>query len=250
MQPNVSIMKTLKHLFIFAFAFSVVTIDSCRKDQLSGPFAITPHDFLVSGKYDRLELEIVYVDGYRPEQATVDHLQNFLSDRINKTGGISVIYKSIASPNKGSYTLDDIKKIEKKERENYSRGNRISAFIFFADGHYSDPNILGSAYGSTSMVIFERTLQENSGGIGQPSRFVLEATACEHEFGHILGLVDNGTKMVTAHMDGSHDKHCSNQNCLMYYAVETTDILANLSPNNVPTLDENCINDLRANGGK
>jgi len=243
-------MRALKIFFVVAVVFFSASIPSCRKDQLTGPFAITPNDFLSSDKYEKLEIEIVYVEGYKPESNTVDHLQNFLKDRLNKSGGITVIYKSISSPGKAYYTIDDIQRVEKKQRENYTKGKTLSAFVFFADAPYSAANTLGVAYGSTSLAIFERTVNDNSGGIGQPSKYVLEATASEHEFGHLLGLVDNGTKMVNAHLDNAHPKHCSDQNCLMYYAVETTDILSNLSGGNIPELDANCINDLRANGGK
>jgi hypothetical protein len=241
-------MKVVRAFLVLAVVFFTATT-SCRKDQLTGLFAITPDDFLSSDKYKKLEVEIVYVNGYRPETATIDHMQSFLNARLNKPQGISFIYKSINSPGKSSYTIDDVQKIEKKERVDNTKGKTISAFIFFADAHYSDASVLGTAYGSTSIAIFERTVNENSGGLTQPSKYLLEATACEHEFGHLLGLVDNGTKMVNSHIDGAHGKHCNNQNCLMYYAVETTDVLA-IMGGDVPELDENCLDDLRANGGK
>ena len=70
-----------------------------------------------------------------------------------------------------------------------------------------------------------------------------------HEIGHILGLVNNGAAMVTAHEDGDNRAHCTNTNCLMYYTIETTGLM-NMLNNNIPQLDANCINDLRASGGK
>jgi hypothetical protein len=58
--------------------------------------------------------------------------------------------------------------------------------------------------------------------------------------------VDNGTSLTSQHSDGGH--HCNNEECLMYYAVETTDVLAMLV-SGVPRLDDACIADLRGNGG-
>ena len=78
----------------------------------------------------------------------------------------------------------------------------------------------------------------------------LEASVLEHEIAHLLGLVDIGTKMVANHKDASHGNHCSNQNCLMYYASETTDILTALVGGSIPSLDADCLNDLKGNGGK
>jgi hypothetical protein len=224
--------------------------NSCRKDELSGPLGIEAHDFLSNDKYTKLNIEIVFVKGYKPTDNTVSALQNFLDERVNKSSGISVFYKEISSPGKSYLTIDDIQKIEKKERDHYSKGSTLCAFLLFTDVPYTDPKVLGVAYGSTSIAVFESTIDNYSGGIAQPSRYVLESTVGEHEFGHLLGLVDFGTKMVTDHRDYSNGNHCSNQNCLMYYATETTDILGNLTGGNIPSLDQNCLDDLKSNGGK
>ena len=100
------------------------------------------------------------------------------------------------------------------------------------------------------MVLFGKKIHDNSGGLGQASRTKLEATVLEHEFGHILGLVDIGTPMQTNHKDAAHGNHCNNTNCLMYYTSETTDILGFLITGNIPSFDANCIADMHANGGK
>lgn len=64
------------------------------------------------------------------------------------------------------------------------------------------------------------------------------------------GLVNKGTALTSLHQDGVHGKHCSNSGCLMYYEAETSDIINNLLGDPIPSLDQNCINDLKANGGK
>ncbi len=48
-------------------------------------------------------------------------------------------------------------------------------------------------------------------------------------------------------MDEAHPNHCDNKNCLMYYATQTSGLINN---NSLPALDADCVNDLRANGGK
>lgn len=227
-----------------AFVFA-----GCRKDKIdNGPFAIEPKDYLSSKKYSELMIEICYVDGFMPEQAALDHLKSFLETRCNKPGGISFTYKNIASPGEASFTEEELEKLEKNQRSEYSRRDRLVVFVFFADAAYNPASTLGLKYGNSSVAVFEKTVKDNSGGFGQPTKTVLETTVLEHEFGHLLGLVDAGTDMVTAHSADGH--HCSNSDCLMYYAVETLDFLGNLSGGDVPELDANCIADLQANGGK
>lgn len=67
----------------------------------------------------------------------------------------------------------------------------------------------------------------------------------EHEFGHLLGLVGQGSAEQTPHKDPLNGFHCSNPNCLMYFSIET-----NPPFNTLPSFDADCIADLKANGGK
>jgi hypothetical protein len=94
------------------------------------------------------------------------------------------------------------------------------------------------------------TIANNSGGFSQPSRETVETTVLQHEFGHILGLVGNGTPTVQDHQDEANGAHCDVDTCLMYFAVRTSDFVNNLMGGNVPELDSQCIQDLQANGGK
>ena len=239
-------MKNAKFvLIIFLFIFSA---ESCKKDKRDWLFPINPHDFLSSSKYEKLTVDVVYVEGNQPTTEAMNHVKDFLSERLNKPGGITITYKSISPSGKTSFTIDDLREIEKKHRSSYSKHKSLVAFVFFADAPYSDGNVLGIAYGNSSVGIFEKTIHDHSGGLGQSPRSILESTVVEHEFAHLFGLVDNGTEMANAH--SSNGKHCNNQNCLMYYATETTDIMASIIGGSVPALDDNCIADLRKNGGK
>jgi hypothetical protein len=80
---------------------------------------------------------------------------------------------------------------------------------------------------------------------------LLEATVLNHEFAHLLGLVNNGTPMQTDHQDEAHGHHCDNEDYLMYWTVETSDALSNLIGNsNPPPLGTDCQTDIEANDGE
>lgn len=227
---------------------------ACRKDSALQNSKVTATDFLSDRKYEVLIVEIQYVNGYQPTTQTLDHLRDFLEKRVNKPGGISFVESVLPSPGKSAYSLAEIKDIEKRGRSQHTGGKAITAYMLYLDGHYAEgggsSRVLGIAYDKSSMVIFGKTIREYAGGVTQPPLYMLETTVSEHEFGHILGLVNNGTSLQTSHQDVSNGHHCNNTNCLMYYKAETSDIVNNLLGGSIPELDQPCIADLRANGGR
>ena len=248
------VMKTLICSLLILTSSLFMVFVSCHKTENSIDPKVTPNDFLSGTKYDKLIIEVNYVSGYEPTEATINSMVSFLETKINKPGGIEIQKKEISSGQTSFYTLTDIQNIEKHNRKNTISGNTLAAYILFIDKDYSlnantQSKVLGITYGKSSIVIFENTIRQYSGGITQPSVTRLETIVVEHEFGHLLGLTNNGSKMQVSHQDSPNGSHCSNENCLMHYSVETTDVIDNLM-NNIPTLDNNCLNDLKANGGK
>lgn len=245
-------MKTINFLLLAGFFFALSS--GCKKDLIIKNDKVTPHDFLSGNNYEKLIVEVQYVSGYMPASETMNALAAFLQKRLNKPGGIIISEKSISSRGKSYYTMNDIKDIEKSERTENTGGNTITAYLLFIDGEYAgnagNSKTLGITYSNSSMVIFEKTIRDYSGGITEPKRDVLESTVINHEFGHIFGLVNNGSDMQGYHQDVNNGKHCNNKNCLMHYLAETSDIISNLLSNAIPEFDSNCINDLQANGGK
>jgi hypothetical protein len=147
-----------------------------------------------------------------------------------------------------------VQAVEDANRKYFSSGDQLAAYFLFVDGNSAEDTgsfqILGQAHRNTSMVLYEKTVQALSGGLGKPSTATLESTILLHEFGHILGLVNVGTPMQSQHQDTANGHHCSSTHCLMYYAVDTSDFLSNLLGGSIPSLDAGCLQDLKANGGK
>ena len=246
---------------LLSYTLLLVAIAACsKKDNNTGLPSInsnndkaigaSAHDLLAASAYTSIKIEIQYMPGYAPDAAGVNNLIAFISALTNKSGGISVVQTQIPSAGSSVLSLNDIANIEKNNRTVYTSGTQLGVYFLYTDGGYTQSNVLGFAYRNTSLCILGKTIHDNSGAIGQASRTKLETTVIEHEFGHILGLVDLGSPMQTSHIDATHGNHCNNSNCLMYYASETTDILGFLITGNIPTLDANCKADLTANGGK
>jgi hypothetical protein len=246
-----------KSIILFGLLVSITAINfSCKKTPETIDNKVAPIDFISQGRYTNLIIEINYVSGYAPTDESVNNLIVFLKQRINKPNGIAVVKKEISVANTGAYyNLNQVQDIEYANRKMITAGSTLTAYVLYLDKEYegtasSQSKVLGINYQSSSIVMFENTIAQFSGGLTQPSRGLLESTVIEHEFGHVLGLVNNGTAMQTAHQDVPNGKHCNNTSCLMYYTVETSDIVKNLLGSAPPDLDANCLNDLRASGGK
>lgn len=248
-------------LLIIIFFF--IILSGCRKtfDPFSSnpgdpdyfynrPVGASANELLSSNKYKSLKIEIQYMAGFDPQGTTITHLQNLLTSILNKPSGISIVTKEIPAHNSAALTIDQVFEIEKANRTVFSIGDQLGVYLLYTNGYYSDNNVLGAAYRNSSMVLFGKNIKDNSGGLGQASRTKLESTVFEHEFGHILGLVDIGSTMQVNHKDTGHGNHCNNSACLMYYTADTRDVLGFLITGNIPSFDANCLADLKANGGK
>ncbi|RXR21385.1 membrane metalloprotease [Flavobacterium amnicola] len=257
-------MKLLK----ITCLFFLMAISGCSSDSNSNSNTIengvnkapnqkatgsSANDLLAATKYNKLVIEILYVKNFKPATQTITNLQNFLAARLNKPGGIVITQREINPTGFSPYDINEIVSLENAYRTKYNNGTTIALYMFFADGNASGDTstsfTLGSAYRNTSFVIYENTIKNNSGGIGQPTTVNLETTVILHEMCHLLGLVNLGSPMQTPHLDFSHDKHCNDDTCLMYWEAENNGALSMIL-GGVPDLDTNCLNDLIANGGK
>lgn len=207
-------------------------------------------DFLTNDDFDELIIEVQYMPGYRPESDALQELQSFLEQRLNKSSITILEPEEIESGNQNSYSASDVRSIEREHRSLFSDENRLAAYILILDGEFDQGNVLGIAHFNTSMALFGEVVDSVSGGIGQPSRRVVEATILNHEAGHLLGLVNNGTEMQEPHQDEENGAHCDVDSCLMYFAVNTSDFIANVFGGSMPELDDLCIADLQAAGGR
>lgn len=240
----------LLHLFSCADDESSVVADgTAYHNQAVGKSAT---DLLAAASFSSLKVEVVYVEGHEPTAGTLTNLKAFLEKRLNKPQGIIIQKTAIASPKLAPYSIRDIEQVERDFRALHNQGNSLAVFAFIADGAYADnENVFGKAYKNTSVALFGTKIDQYSGGIGQPSKTLLATTVMNHEFGHIMGLVNIGVLPQTDHQDTAHGRHCDVKNCLMYWTAETGDAVANLvGLSQAPNLDSQCIADLQAQGGK
>ncbi len=245
------IKNKLKILLLVLFlGFSACSTDEERAPD-DRPLGVSARSFLSDEDFTSLSVEIVYVTGFKPSESSLSNIKSFLQTYLNKPGGINIQLNAIPAPGMSTYSLDEIKEIENRYRTSFTSGTKLSTFIFIADNQ-SDAStsrelVLGKAYKNTSMVIFEKEIRELAENAGVSSSQI-QQTTIKHEFGHLFGLVDNGSPAQTDHVfkdpDNPHEKgHCSITGCLMVRDLDYT-------KNSNPELGAKCHLDLVANGGK
>lgn len=214
------------------------------------------NDFLADSNFTELVIEIDYMEGYAPNEEALDSLEAFLKRRLHKTS-ITILEPTVIPPGgQNAYSGSEIRDLEEQHRDEFTEtveDDQLAAYMIIVDGEYTQQNVLGIAYYNTSNAFFGAAYDQASGGVGQASRFKIEATSFRHEFGHLFGLVNidgSGTEMQNDHQDEENGHHCDNDQCLMYYAMESTDLFGEFIGEEIPSLDQNCLLDLQDNGGK
>jgi predicted Zn-dependent protease len=252
--------KWIYFLILTFFSFTQFGCDTSRdetnqvKDRVAArrPIGAAAREILSAQHFQTLEVEIQYMVGFEPTEELVGSIKTFLEEVTNKPGGVNIFLSAIAPLNQGSYTIQDIRKIEDENRNAYNAGRTFGLYILFLDGYSAEDRgtnfTFGLVHRSSSVAMFGRRVREQAAQSGV-SRALLENTVTRHEIGHLMGLVNVGSEMQEHHEDPNHGGHCDNSGCLMYWAVETSNLL-NVLGGQVPPLDENCRNDLRANGGR
>lgn len=219
------------------------------------PTGTSYEDLLSATRYEELVVEIFFMPGMEPDSRTLEQFESFLEARLNKPGGITLELVPIPSANEENYSIIEITNLEKEIRSQYNKGDKIAVFAVFLDAPYAgnteNGTVLGVAYQNTSFAMFESSVQEFSNKPFAPSRYVLESTVLNHEFGHLMGLVNAGAPLQSQHQDTEHGRHCTNDECLMYWTAETGEgLLSTLTGGSIPSLDNACLEDLKAAGGK
>lgn len=207
--------------------------------------------FLADDQYTSLEIEIDYMPGHEPTQDGLDSLRSFLEQRLNKNNITFRTPSEISSGGQSSYTSSDVRTIEENNRDYYTEAgsSTLQAYFLMIDGEFEQSNVLGIAYWNTSVAFFGQTIEEVSSGIGAPPEEKIEGTVFRHEFGHNMGLVGNGSPTQSDHKTND-SAHCTTDGCLMEPAVETGDFFANTFDGDIPNLQQYCLEDIQANGGK
>ena len=101
-------------------------------------------------------------------------------------------------------------------------GNTAEVAIIFVNGQFNgSAATLGVHISGTRFAFVFKDVVLSVGGSDTSQKYVEQATVV-HEIGHTIGFVNNGVPLQTNHEDESHPHHTTNEDGVMYWAVEST----------------------------
>lgn len=119
------------------------------------------------------------------------------------------------------FTVSDLLAISRRVRRTPVATDTAIIQVLVLDGWFRDAsgvrtNLLGGHLDNTGVIVLFRPVIASTGATGQafiPK--VVEQTTLVHEFGHAVGMVDNGLEANAASPDLEHRHHCTSSRCVM-----------------------------------
>ena len=201
---------------------------------------------LSSQKYTSMVLEIDYEPGYRPETSSTDLLKERLEQVCDKPDGIDILLTETNFQHSGSWSADDVRDKGSEAKSNDPQtGTTLYWQALFPSGEYETDGVLGVAVNPSTVAIFGDSVDEAEGPFfSRPSSEEIENCVLVHEFGHLLGLVNLVYQSPVDHEDPDHPGHSNNEESVMYWAVESSDISNIISGQLPDEFDQDDLDDL------
>jgi hypothetical protein len=208
-----------------------------------------------------LRFELDVVAGLEPYPASLEYLTTLVARVLSKPDPV-IFDRDETLPAFGDdhvWTFNELDEYSRQHAADDASG-AVSIHVLFVDGRYDadddSGSVLGLAWGERYIALFQDAIRSGCSGVLGP----LQTDTCElaersvwaHEFGHVIGLVDNGLMEQTPHRDVDHGRHDASEDCLMYWAYESPAVfdvlLSRLETGQSPDIDfcEHCWADLTA----
>ena len=226
-----------------------------------------PIDQIYARATTKLTIEIDYQPGAEPYTGSLLGMDtwNLFTTNVNRlfqgAGKTLTVpttlpqMEKLATVTGTEWNVQAILEVAAQHRAGQNTTDTASFYFVYFDGYFKDDtgvrkDVLGVSLGNTGILAMFKPVIEASTSNSRFRMFVEQSTLI-HEFGHAIGLVDNGVTMVKTHKDTPHGAHCTSDKCVMYWANEGAAsalqfVQQYLTTGNEILYDTDCLNDVQA----
>jgi hypothetical protein len=167
----------------------------------------------------KIVYQLLVQNGKGPDQATVNHVVDMLRRVSGKTVDVPAPVELPGGP--AQWTTADLHTYADQYGKVKSSTDAAVLNVLFVKGRHKDSeSILGVATRADVLTMFPDQYRNLGTGLNPQA---IETAVIMHETGHILSLV--GFQVRPERQDKAHPGHSSNKGSVMYWAVETDDII-------------------------
>jgi hypothetical protein len=212
--------------------------------------------FIRRAPYPRLVLEVDRWAGYQPSPFAVQRLEAGLKGILGKDEvKVEVDGERPSDPRAANgWTFAELRQLAAESFNRPVPVGTIKMHVMLVDGVYEQRDVLGIAWDYTHLVLFRQRMDEACGAglpLNQEVCRQTELGVWVHEVGHLLGLVNIGLPMQSAHEAEDKRAHDVSDGCIMFWAYETPDVLTAITNDVFGTdpklgFDDACLQDIDA----
>lgn len=190
-----------------------------------------PHDYVSDSTYTKWVIEVDTIQGMAPPAGVLDFVKGRLAAVVAKPDGIEMRIDDTLPARGGTWSQKDLLDYSAAHFDTKTSGNTVAIHLLFLDGTYQQ-GVLGAAFSRETrsgevvetgpVVIFSQAIRNGCGPLCLSGTTPAFRAVVLHEFGHAIGLVNNGIDMVRPHEDPNHPGHSSNSRSVMWWEVETS----------------------------
>jgi hypothetical protein len=205
----------LLSLFLYNFIFDT------RQEALVNYPGGMAKDFLSRERYTNLHVEVDYAMNNDPDQQAMDYFEQKLNRYLDKSL-ITVGLDDVLNLQGQNVCVDDLTDIEEEHRDHETGGDTIVLYIMYISGEcQGEGEVAGVTYSGDTFAVYKERIV-NSIDPSDPDhiehRRTAEANVLLHEFGHIVGLVNElDFESEYDHEDLLNPNHSKFKQSVMYF---------------------------------
>ena len=180
---------------------------------------------ITDNEYTDISIEIDLIGQVETTESSINLFRERINQYCIKPHGITISETTESNDEEVIETTGDLWRIMMKYRDSYTDQDTLRIYIMYFGQDYPLGNALGLTFESTSFAVFKGPAYDSL--INEKfSEEEIDQAVIIHEFFHLTGLVNRDYESDYPHEAKRvlHRGHCVDDECIMYYAIDTYDV--------------------------